>query len=253
MAHLPQLRLVHFLKHLLLYLSIAFAKCIVIASLWLLKIGTLTQVALTSIFLCSIFVSHLPFSFLLLYSRIQKTSIWGINWCDLVLKNFGSLIKQSKNCCIWVTNSSIPSFPAPLVAWYVLTSTLCISKASLSGLKFEPFVYWLSSLDLLWFLYFPLFYISSGLHSGTTKGTSLCILKWLVLSITTAPLLAASGANFSEIDPLSTKKSYVYFVFIKHCICKFNYFIGFPKHSISLQHFCYLLIGKISLIRRYFF
>ena len=49
--------------------------------------------------------------------------------------------------------------------------------------------------------------MSLGLHSGTTSGISLSILKWLVLSITTAPLSAANLANFSETEPPALKNA----------------------------------------------
>ena len=45
------------------------------------------------------------------------------------------------------------------------------------------------------------FKISSGFTSGTTRGTSGSIRNALELSITIAPLLAASGANVLEIEP----------------------------------------------------
>src|SRR5208283_474294 len=44
------------------------------------------------------------------------------------------------------------------------------------------------------------FLISSGLTSGTTKGTSGSIRNCEVLSITTAPALAAIGAHILEIS-----------------------------------------------------
>src|SRR5271163_3764698 len=44
------------------------------------------------------------------------------------------------------------------------------------------------------------FLISSGLTSGTTNGTSLSIRNCEVLSITTAPALAAIGAHIFEIS-----------------------------------------------------
>ena len=48
----------------------------------------------------------------------------------------------------------------------------------------------------------PLFHLmSSGLTSGTTRGTSGSILHALELSITTTPLDAAIGANFSLVEP----------------------------------------------------
>ena len=43
--------------------------------------------------------------------------------------------------------------------------------------------------------------ISSGLTSGTTRGTSGSIRNALELSITIAPRFAASGPNVLEIDP----------------------------------------------------
>ena len=45
------------------------------------------------------------------------------------------------------------------------------------------------------------FLISCGLTSGTTKGTSGSILQALLLSTTTAPALAAIGANSLLTDP----------------------------------------------------
>ena len=48
----------------------------------------------------------------------------------------------------------------------------------------------------------PLFFsISSELTSGTTSGTSLSILKALLLSITITPLDAAIGAYFLDTSP----------------------------------------------------
>ena len=49
--------------------------------------------------------------------------------------------------------------------------------------------------------------MSCGLHSGTTSGTSASILKWLVLSMTTAPLAAANLAYFSDTDPPALKNA----------------------------------------------
>src|SRR5690606_12688566 len=53
----------------------------------------------------------------------------------------------------------------------------------------------------LWFL------ISCAFTSGTTKGTSGSIRNALVLSITTAPLLTASGASFLDTDPPAEKNA----------------------------------------------
>ena len=44
-------------------------------------------------------------------------------------------------------------------------------------------------------------FISSGLTSGTTNGTSLSILKALLLSTTIHPFEAAIGEYFLEVSP----------------------------------------------------
>jgi hypothetical protein len=50
----------------------------------------------------------------------------------------------------------------------------------------------------------PIFYhsrISYGLTSGTTNGTSGCILHYELLSMTTVPYAAAYGANILLVSP----------------------------------------------------
>ena len=54
----------------------------------------------------------------------------------------------------------------------------------------------------------PLFHaMSCGFTSGTTRGTSLSILHWLLLSTTVTPWAAAIGANFSLVDPPAEKRA----------------------------------------------
>ena len=63
-------------------------------------------------------------------------------------------------------------------------------------------------MEQLGFAMIPLFHlISSGLTSGTTRGTSGSILHALELSTTTTPLEAAMGANFSLVEPPAEKSA----------------------------------------------
>jgi len=49
--------------------------------------------------------------------------------------------------------------------------------------------------------------ISSGFTSGTTSGTSGSILQAELLSMTTEPESAATGAHFLEVDPPAEKSA----------------------------------------------
>ena len=73
---------------------------------------------------------------------------------------------------------------------------------------------------------------SSGLTSGTTKGTFLSILKVLLLSITTLPDLTAIGLNFLLISlPTATK---VISIFLKESLPAFSIVYSLPLNNTFL-------------------
>ena len=96
------------------------------------------------------------------------------------------------------SKSSTPFSPAPDTAWYVEYTILFILYLSSNG--FKATTAWI--VEQFGLAMIPLFFsISSELTSGTTSGTSLSILKALLLSITITPLDAAIGAYFLDTSP----------------------------------------------------
>src|SRR5580765_7229811 len=87
--------------------------------------------------------------------------------------------------------------PAPDTDWYVATTTRLMPPISCNG--FSATTIWIvEQFGLAMMPRFVYPAIACGLTSGTTSGTSGSMRNCEVLSITTAPALAAFGANTAD-------------------------------------------------------
>src|SRR5690606_8508504 len=108
---------------------------------------------------------------------------------------------KSRTCC---RSSSIAFIPAPDTAWYVDTTTRRSRAAWCNGFSATSMM----MVEQLGLAMMPwCFRASCALTSGTTSGTSGAMRNALVLSMTTAPALTASGASALLTEPPALKKA----------------------------------------------